>query len=315
MAALTAPDHPTVLWARDAALAAEITDAHTNERYLPGFSLPSQLRATNDLAKAGRHAEVVIVGVPTRGFRSVLEAAGPFLPAGIPVVSLAKGIEAGTLARMSEIIAEVLPGHPPAVLTGPNLAPEILSGQAAASVIASSDRRVAAQLQSLLQHELFRVYTNHDVIGCEVGGALQNVMAIAAGIAEGLGVGDNTRAAVITRGLAELTRLGVAMGAEAQTLAGLAGLGDLLVTCVSPLSRNRSVGERLGRGQSLDQILGGMHMVAEGVDTAELTMALAQRYGVELPICREVYNVITGRTTAVDAYRGLGGAGHEADPG
>jgi glycerol-3-phosphate dehydrogenase (NAD(P)+) len=316
VAALTTARNPTLLWARDPAVAAEVTEQHTNERYLPGFTVPKRLRGTSDLQEAGRHADVLIVGVPSRGFRSVLEEVRGHLRPWIPVVSLTKGIERGTLLRMTQIISEVLPGHPAAALTGPNLAREILSGQAAASVIATEDLGVAAALQSVLRHKLFRVYMNHDVIGCEVGGALKNVIAIAAGIAEGLGVGDNTRAAVMTRGLAELTRLGVAMGAEAQTLAGLAGMGDLMATCISPFSRNRSVGEQLGRGKTLEEILAGMHMVAEGVGTAEVTLELADRYRVELPICREIHRVVTGQEKATDAYRGLGvDPGHEADPG
>src|SRR5207237_2163000 len=176
-------------------------------------------------------------------------------------------------------------GHPVGVLTGPNLAKEIMSGAAAASVVATEDLNVARELQRILRSGRFRVYTNHDVIGCEVGGALKNVVAVATGIAQGLSVGDNTRAAVISRGLAELTRLGVAMGAEPATLAGLAGMGDLIATCVSPLSRNRQVGERLGKGESIDEILGSMNMVAEGVKNAHTVMELAARHGVDLPIC------------------------------
>jgi glycerol-3-phosphate dehydrogenase (NAD(P)+) len=191
-----------------------------------------------------------------------------------------------------------------------------MGGRAAASVIATEDLSVATALQDVLRHKLFRVYTNHDVIGCEVGGALKNVIAIAAGIAEGLGVGDSTRAAVITRGLAELTRLGVAMGAEARTLYGLAGMGDLIATCISPLSRNRTVGELLGRGKRLESILSEMRMVAEGVGTAAMTLELAARYNVDLPICREIHRIVTGEGDARHAYRGLQfEPGHESDPG
>ena len=233
----------------------------------------------------------------------------------IPVVSLTKGIESGSLLRMTQIIEELLPGHPAAALSGPNLAREIMAGQAAASVIATEDLGVAAALQAVLRHKLFRVYRNHDVVGCEIGGALKNVIAIAAGIGEGLGVGDNTRSAVMTRGLAELTRLGVAMGAEPQTMAGLAGMGDLVATCMSPYSRNRTVGELLGRGKPLDEILSDMRMVAEGVGTARTALSLAERYHVELPICEEINKVVLGKQAPVEAYRGLRPAGHEADPG
>jgi len=216
---------------------------------------------------------------------------------------------------MTQVIKDVLPGHPAAALTGPNIAKEIMAGQAAASVIATEDLTVAAAIQGVLGADLFRVYLNHDVIGCEIGGALKNVIAIAAGIGQGLGVGDNTRAAVMSRGLAELTRLGVAMGAEAATFAGLAGMGDLIATCMSPHSRNRSVGEQLGQGRSLDEILHEMNMVAEGVKTATTVLELAARYGVHLPICEEINKVVRGEIPPVQAYRGLTPAGHEAEPG
>jgi glycerol-3-phosphate dehydrogenase (NAD(P)+) len=210
-----------------------------------------------------------------------------------------------------------LPGHPAAALSGPNLAKEIMAGQAAASVIATEDLQVASALQAVFQQGLFRVYKNHDVIGCEMGGALKNVIAIAAGMAEGLSVGDNTRSAVITRGLAELSRLGEAMGGEVATFAGLAGMGDLIATCVSKHSRNRYVGEQLGQGRSLEDILDEMKMVAEGVKTASSVMTLAGRHGVELPICSEVDGVIRGDITGDHAFRGLfrTAPGHEAEPG
>jgi glycerol-3-phosphate dehydrogenase (NAD(P)+) len=315
VASLTTALNPTILWARDPEVADEVNDAHTNATYLPSSTLPRRLRATADLELAVRAADVLIVGVPSKGFRATLEEARRWLRPWIPVVSLTKGIEGGTLLRMTQVIEDLLPGHPSAALSGPNLAREIMAGQAAASVIATDDQGVAAALQHVLQHKFFRVYRNHDVIGCEVGGALKNVIAIAAGIGEGLGVGDNTRAAVMTRGLAELTRLGVAMGAEAQTLAGLAGMGDLVATCMSPYSRNRTVGEMLGRGKQLDEILAEMHMVAEGVNTARLALSLAAEYGVDLPICHEIHEVVTGRQGPVDAYRGLRVPGHESDPG
>ena len=316
VASLTTARNQTTLWARDPEVAGEINEQHTNEQYLPDLRLPRRLKATSDLERAVWDADLLIVGIPSKAFRSVLEAARPWVRPWIPVVSLTKGIERSTLLRMTQIIEQLMPGHPAATLTGPNLAREIMAGQAAASVIATGDLSVAAALQDVLRHRLFRVYMNHDVVGCEVGGALKNVIAIAAGIGEGLGVGDNTRAAVITRGLAELTRLGVAMGAEAITLSGLAGMGDLIATCMSPQSRNRSVGVELGKGRSLDEILAEMHMVAEGVGTAETTLELAERWGVELPICREIYRVVRGEEKPIDAYRGLRAEpGHELDPG
>jgi glycerol-3-phosphate dehydrogenase (NAD(P)+) len=215
-------------------------------------------------------------------------------------------------------VASLLPGHPAAALTGPNLAKEIMAGQAAASVIATEDLAVARALQSVLQRGMFRVYTNHDVIGCELGGALKNVVAIATGVAQGLGVGDNTRAAVVTRGLAELTRLGVAMGGEAATFAGLAGMGDLMATCMSPLSRNRTLGEQLGAGRSLQEVLAATHTVAEGVGTAFTARELAERHGIQMPVCHEVYRVLTAEIPASEAYRGLRKLlppGHEREPG
>jgi glycerol-3-phosphate dehydrogenase (NAD(P)+) len=315
VASLAAGRNPTTLWARSADVATEVNEKHTNEGYLQGFTLPAKLAATSDLEESVGDADVLIVGVPSHGFRAVLEQAAPHVRPWVPVVSLTKGFEAGTLLRMTEVIKELLPGHPAAALTGPNLAKEIMAGQAAASVVATEDLSVAAALQQVLRRSMFRVYVNHDVVGCEVGGALKNVIAIAAGIAQGLGVGDNTRAAVISRGLAELSRLGVAMGGEAATFSGLAGMGDLVATCISPQSRNRSVGEQLGLGRSLDEILGEMHMVAEGVKTAATVMELADRHGVEMPICDVIYRVIQGEMTGLDAYRGLRPAGHEAEPG
>jgi glycerol-3-phosphate dehydrogenase (NAD(P)+) len=317
VASLVSHHHDTVLWARDASVVDEINDHHRSSGYLPGFTLSDQLRATSVLSDAAQHAELLIVGVPSQGFRAVLEVAKPNVRPWIPAISLSKGLEAGTLLRMTQVLKEVLPGRPAAALTGPNLAREIMAGQAAASVIATEDLDVAAALQSVLQTGLLRVYTNHDVIGCELGGALKNVIAIASGMAQGLGVGDNTRAGVMTRGLAELTRLGVAMGGEAATFAGLTGMGDLVATCMSPSSRNRQVGEQLGRGRELRDILDEMNMVAEGVKTAVTVHELAVRHGVAMPVCDTIRRVILGELAAVDAYRGLRrqSAGHEADPG
>jgi glycerol-3-phosphate dehydrogenase (NAD(P)+) len=318
VAALVAGRHECTLWARDPELAREIDEDNVNSRYLPGLPLPSGLRATADLEKAVHDADLLVVGVPTRGFRAILIDAKQYLRPWIPVVSLSKGFESGTLLRMTQVIQEELPGHPAAALTGPNLAKEIMAGQAAASVIATEDLAVARALQSVLRRGMFRIYTNHDVVGCELGGALKNVVAIATGIAQGLGVGDNTRAAVITRGLAELTRLGVAMGGEARTLAGLAGMGDLIATCMSPLSRNRTLGEQLGAGRSLEEVLSGTRTVAEGVGTAFTAHELAVRHGIEMPVCQEVYRVLSGEIPASTAYRGLlrhQRAGHESEPG
>jgi glycerol-3-phosphate dehydrogenase (NAD(P)+) len=317
VAALIAPRHPTVLWARKTEIADEIDGGHTNETYLPGFTLPEPLMATDDLEKAMRHAELLIVGVPTTAMRSTLHMAREWIHPWIPIVSLSKGLEQGSLLRMTEVIADEVPGHPVAALTGPNIAREIMAGQAAASVIATEDLKVAAAIQAVLTRGLFRIYTNHDVIGCELGGALKNVVAIACGIAQGLGVGDNTRAMVMTRGLAELSRLGVAMGGEAPTFAGLAGMGDLVTTCLSPFSRNRTVGEQLGLGKSLAEITAAMNMVAEGLKTAVTSHELAERFGVAMPVHEEIFRVVTSQADAADAYRGLRTVqpGHESDPG
>ena len=315
VAAICAGGNPTVLWSRSPEVAEGINRDHANPSYVQEFRLPARLRATADLAEAVTDCDLLVVGVPTSSFREVLQRIAPHVRPWIPVVSLSKGLEQGTLLRMTQIVKEELPGHPAAALTGPNLAREILSGRAAASVIATEDLALAAAIQRVLDRDLFRVYLNHDVIGCEMGGALKNVIAIAAGIGEGLGVGDNTRAAVMSRGLAEITRLGVAMGAQPATFAGLAGMGDLIATCMSPYSRNRLVGERLGQGRPLAEVLEELHMVAEGVKTAEVVLELAERHGLDLPICRVIHRVITGELTPRQAYRGLTPAGHEADPG
>jgi glycerol-3-phosphate dehydrogenase (NAD(P)+) len=317
VAALASNNAPTTLWARRPELADEINADHTNQRYLPGFRLPEDLPATASVEEAVRDADVVVMGVPSHGFRPVLEEVKRIIRPWVPIISLAKGLEEGTHLRMTEVIGQVLPGHPTGVLTGPNLSKEIMSGYAAASVIAMENDTIVKELQDVFKSGLFRVYTNHDVIGCEIGGALKNVIAIACGMGDGMGVGDNTRAGVVTRGLAELTRLGVAMGGEPQTLAGLAGMGDLVATCISPQSRNRYVGEQLGKGRKISEIVADMHMVAEGVKTSRVVMELAERHGIEMPIAREVYGAVYEGKTARQAYRGLirRRPGSEQEPG
>ena len=305
VAHLAAHTAPTVLWARRPELAEEINQHHTNDRYLPGYPLHPELWSTDDLSEAVRGADVIVMGVPSQGFRSALEDVAEHARAWVPVLSLTKGLEQGTRLRMTQVINEVMPGHPAAVLTGPNLAKEILAGDAAAAVVATQDPVVAQHLQQLFHQRLFRVYVNRDVTGCEVAGALKNVIAIAAGMADGLGAGDNTKAAVITRGLAEISRLGEAMGGQFATFSGLAGMGDLMATCMSRQSRNRFVGEQLGRGQTIDEVIDSMNMVAEGVKTSKVVMALAEEHGCEMPISAEVHAVCKGESTAEDAYRGL----------
>lgn len=305
VAALTSRNVATVLWARRPELAGAINAAHRNPDYLPEGDLPEALVATSSMEEAVAGAAVVVMAVPSHGFRAILEQARPFISAGTPVVSLTKGLEEGTLRRMTEVVAEVLPGSPAGVLTGPNLAGEIMAGQPAASVVALEDGDLAAEVQRLVTTDGFRVYTNADVIGCEVAGAVKNVIAIATGMADGMGFGDNSRAALITRGLAELTRLGTALGGQPQTFAGLAGIGDLVVTCISGHSRNRHVGEQLGQGRSMAEVVAGMRMVAEGVKTSRAVLDLAATVGVEMPIAEQVVAVLYDGRTAAEALPAL----------
>ena len=282
-----------VLWARRAEVAAAITGDRCNPEYLPGVALPA-IEATTAAAAALDGADAVVLAVPSQTLRDNLIAWRPLLPAGRTLVSLAKGVELGTLERMSEVIAEVadVPSDQVAVLSGPNLAREIALGEPTATVIACRDHDRAVALQHACMTGYFRSYTNTDVVGCELGGAGKNVIALAVGIAAGMGLGDNSRASLITRGLAEISRLGVALGADPLTFAGLAGLGDLVATCSSPLSRNRTFGERLGRGETLAQAEEATHgQVAEGVKSCLSICQLGGRHGVELPISDAVRRV------------------------
>lgn len=317
MAALIARNAPVTMWARNPDTVAEINSQHTNRKYLPDAVLPEAVKATSDIEEAVASKDVVVMGVPSHSFRDVLEQVKPHVRPWVPIISLSKGLELSTRKRMTQLINEVLPGHPAGVLTGPNLAREIMAGYAAGSVVAMEDDVIVRELQKLFHSGLFRVYTNLDVIGCELGGVLKNIIAIAAGMGDGLGAGDNTRAAVITRGLAEITRLGVAMGGRPETFAGLAGTGDLIATCTSPQSRNRTVGYELGKGRTIKEITDEMFMVAEGVNSAPAVMALAEEYAVNMPIAREVFEVVLGNSTPREAFRGLlrTAAGAESDPG
>ncbi len=304
-ACLAARNVATVLWARSPELAEEMARTHVNKRYLPEYALHDDLAVTSSLDDALDGADVVVMAVPSHGFRAVLAEAVPLIRPGAPVVSLSKGVEQGSLKRMTEVVAELLPGHPAGVLTGPNLAKEIMAGRPAASVIAMTDEAVADDLQLVFTTPSFRVYTNPDVIGCEVAGALKNVMALAAGMSDGMGLGDNTKAALMTRGLAELTRLGVALGGSPITFIGLAGMGDLIATCMSKQSRNRHVGEELGRGRHIDEVIASMNMVAEGVKTSRAVVALAARLELELPIAQQVAAVVNGEATAAETIPAL----------
>jgi glycerol-3-phosphate dehydrogenase (NAD(P)+) len=305
VAAIASRSAPTVLWARRPELGEAIDRRHENPDYLPGITLPPRLRATTSLAEAVDGAGLVVMAVPSHGFRAVLLDLAPHLAPDIALLSLAKGLEQGTHLRMTEVIAEVVPGHPVGVLTGPNLAREVVAGQPAATVVAMTDDTIAREVQELLRTETFRVYTNPDLIGCETAGATKNVLAIAAGMIQGLGLGDSSLAALITRGLAELGRFGVALGGDPMTMAGLAGVGDLVATCTSRLSRNRMVGELLGQGRSLDDVLAEMRMVAEGVKSARPLLELAAARGVEMPIGQQVADVLDGHRAPAETIPAL----------
>lgn len=305
VASTCARNTATTLWARDPATAEEINTRHINSRYLGDLALSRSLRATADLAEAVADADVLVMGVPSQSFRSVLEEAAEHLRPWIPIVSLVKGLEQGSRKRMTEIITEVLPGHPAGVLAGPNIAREIVQGFAAAATIAMPDHQTAEMLQELFRTSRFRVYTSSDVIGVEIAGALKNVFAIATGFGDGLEAGANTRAMVITRSLRELAKLGSAMGGQFDTFAGLAGMGDLIATCTSPHSRNRRVGLGLAQGKTVEQVCEEMGQVAEGVKSSAVVMKLAAERGVDMPIAAEVDAVINHDQPVTNAYRGL----------
>lgn len=305
VASLAAVRAPTVLWARRAEAAAEIAAAHTNSRYLGDLPLAPTLRATADLEEAVSAADVLVLGIPSHGFRATLLEMAPHMRPGSPVISLSKGLEPETRLRMTEVVAQAAPGHPAGVLTGPNLAKEVLVGQSAAAVVAMPDEQVARTLQEVLSRDLFKVYRSTDVVGAEIAGALKNVFAIAAGIAVGLGSGHNTRALVMCRAIAEMTRLGVAMGGHPMTFTGLAGIGDLLATCTSPLSRNRTVGEQLAAGRSVGEITESMQQVAEGIKASASIVRLAEEYDVEMPIAGEVDAVVNHGRRPQEAFENL----------
>ncbi|TPG34133.1 NAD(P)H-dependent glycerol-3-phosphate dehydrogenase [Mycolicibacterium hodleri] len=305
---------PTLQWVRSQDTADDINDNHRNSRYLGDeVELAHSLRATTDFTEAAESADVIVMGVPSHGFRGVLTELAKELRPWVPVVSLVKGLEQGTNMRMSEIVDEVLPGHPAGILAGPNIAREVADGYAAAAVLAMPDQHLAANLGSLFRTKRFRTYTTDDVVGVEMAGALKNVYAIAVGMGYALGIGENTRALVMARAVNEMSKLGEAMGGKRETFAGLAGLGDLIVTCTSQRSRNRHVGEELGSGKTIEEIITAMNQVAEGVKAASVIMEFAEKYGLNMPIAREVDGVINHGSTVEDAYRGLAAEkpGHE----
>ena len=305
-AAMLSERHGDVsLWVREPGVYAEILERRENRTFLPGFPVPPKVRPTTDLAEALLDRGIVAIAVPSHHLRAVVRGAAKHLFPGACVVSLAKGVENGTLRRMTEVLAEELPGFSGrvAALSGPTFAREVAEGKPTGATVAAVDEKVTAVLQAALSGKRFRVYAETDVIGIEIGGALKNVMAIAAGMSDGLGFGHNARSLLIARGLAEITRLGVRLGASPQTFAGLSGLGDLVLTCTGDLSRNRTVGMRVGRGESVQEILSGMRMVAEGVNTARAAVGLSRRTGVPMPISEQVYRILhegKDAKTAVD---------------
>ncbi|MFD2621446.1 NAD(P)H-dependent glycerol-3-phosphate dehydrogenase [Streptomyces chumphonensis] len=282
------------LWGRRPELAAAVNARHVNPDYLPDVDLPASLRATTDPAEAARDAEFTVLAVPSQSLRDNLARWTPLLSPDTVLVSLMKGVELGSTKRMSEVIQEVTGASPDrvAVLSGPNLAKEIATRQPAASVVACRDEQVARRLQKACHTPYFRPYTNTDVVGCELGGAVKNVIGLAVGIADGMGLGDNAKASLITRGLAETTRLGLALGADPATFAGLAGLGDLVATCSSPLSRNHTFGTNLGRGMTLEETIAVTRQTAEGVKSCRSVLDLARRHGVETPITETVVEIV-----------------------
>ncbi|HEY3630250.1 MAG TPA: NAD(P)H-dependent glycerol-3-phosphate dehydrogenase [Jatrophihabitantaceae bacterium] len=308
----------TTLWTRRAEVAEQINSGHENAAYLPGVALPAGLRATHDHAAALAGADVVAIAIPSQTLRANLADWVPALPAGATLVSLMKGVELGSTKRMSEVIGEVAHrgADSIAVVSGPNLAREIAQEQPTATVVACSDIDRAALVQHACSAPYFRPYTNADVVGCELGGAVKNVIALACGMAVGMGFGDNTLASLITRGLAETARLGAALGADPLTFAGLAGLGDLVATCASPLSRNRTFGERLGQGDTLEQAQAATHgQVAEGVKSCRSVLDLAGRHGVDVPITQAVEAVCNRGLSPADMIGLLMGRAMKSEMG
>ena len=280
--------HDVVIWAREPDVVDTINGEHVNARFLAGQSLDPALRATGRLDEAVLDAELVVYAAPSHALRAVAGQGRRTVGPSVPVVVASKGIERGSLALMTDVVADELPGHPVVALSGPSFAAEVAARQPTAIVAAAEERDAATAAQEAFSNSALRVYTTEDIVGVELGGSLKNVMAVATGIAEGLGLGFNSRAALITRGLAEMTRLGVALGASPRTFAGLAGLGDLVLTCTGSLSRNRALGFDIGKGATLEQALAGRETVAEGVITAASALALAEREGVEMPIVAAV---------------------------
>ena len=297
--------HDVTLWGRDESLMDEIGSTRENQRYLPGIKIDDRVFTTASVQDALGDARLVIAAVPSHGMRYVLRSAAPWFSRDAIIVSATKGLETDTLARMSEVMADETAGRAVVVLSGPSFALEVARGLPTAVVVASKNADAAATVQDLLKGPALRLYASDDVTGVEFGGALKNVIAIASGVVEGLGIGHNAMAALITRGLVEMSRLASAEGSRRETLAGLSGLGDLVLTCTGDLSRNRRVGIELGRGRSLAEILASTRMVAEGVRTTGVALALGERHGVELPLAAQMAGVLDGSTSARSAVEAL----------
>lgn len=296
--------YDVTLWAHEQELVDEITRTGINSIYVPGIPLSHNIEATGSIMNAVKKARYIVNAVPAQFARAVFSKAAPFIREDAVVISVSKGIEHGSLMTVSSILKDIT-GRTIAVLSGPSFAEEVIKKMPTAVTIAADEYDTGLLLQDIFNTDYFRVYTNTDVLGVELGGALKNVMAIASGISDGLGLGASTRAALITRGLAEMIRLGLAMGAREKTFGGLSGLGDLVLTCTGTLSRNYTVGYKLGRGERLDDILANMKMVAEGVATSKSAYELSKKYNVEMPIIEKIYQVINENKNPVDAVREL----------
>ena len=294
------------MWGYNGEYLAEMAEIRENRIYLPGRKLPESLKFESDDAKAMLGADMIVSAVPCQFVRGVFDRLKPHVPAGVPIVSVTKGFETDTMLRPTQILADVLQderGY--AALSGPTIADELADGKPATACAASNDEELAKEIQAIFHTSLFRVYSNYDLLGVELSGAVKNVIAIAAGIIDGLGAGDNAKAALLTRGLAEIKRLGVAMGAKESTFSGLSCLGDLVTTCISPMGRNRSFGERIGRGQSAAEALAATESVVEGVSTCESVLKLAGEYGVEMPLTQAVVSVVSGKKSLDEAMHDL----------
>lgn len=293
-----------VLWSPFADYAEKMSSCRLNSRYLPGVALPPGIKITSDFRQCCP-TDLIVAAVPSKYLRGVLVRCKPYVKAKIPVVSVVKGIEEKTLLRMSQVIKEVWHSERLAVLSGPTIASEVVRHMPTAAVVSSSDEGFMKSLQDIFMSPAFRIYRNPDMVGVELGGSLKNIIAIACGISDGLGFGTNAKAAIVSRGLAEMSRLGMAMGATSETFSGISGLGDLITTCFNASSRNHSVGERIGKGEKIENILSSMTMVAEGVSTAPSALGLSRKHRVPMPITQEICNVLFHNSSAKEAVRNL----------